>query len=147
MLATKEKGIKSSPHQLPSYALLKPKTILIVDDDPAIRNLLKVILRRANLTCLDAADGKEALHILSQYKVDLALIDLNMPKVNGFQLINIMRQNEEYDRIPLIVVTADSHKESVVKSLKAGAQDYIVKPIKNDLLIQKINEHMDISLG
>lgn len=129
---------KSQDH-LPLYRLLKQKVILLVEDDPGTRKMLKMMLREANFDFVEADTGRDALAKLSRHpEIDLALIDINMPQINGIQLINIIRKQGEYAKIPLVVVSAMTDQKSLVQSIKAGAQDYVVKPVDKKILLEKI---------
>jgi CheY-like chemotaxis protein len=134
-----------SQENLPLYHQLKQKVMLLVDDDPGARKMLKIMLREANFGIVEAENGRDALTKLSRHpEIDLALIDINMPQINGIQLINIIRKQGEYSRIPLIVVSAMTDQKSLVQSIKAGAQDFVVKPIDKKILIEKICKHLNL---
>lgn len=136
---------KESQGSLPLYRLLKQKVILLVEDDPSTRKMLKMMLREANFDFLESDTGRDALTKLSRHpEIDLALIDINMPQINGIQLINIIRKQGEYAKIPLIVVSAMTDQKSLVQSIKAGAQDYVVKPVDKKILFEKICKHLNL---
>ncbi len=101
------------------------KSILIVDDDPDIVDLLKLYLKAEGYSTLEAYDGKEAFNQLKNQAVDLAIIDIMMPFIDGYQLLQMIRQ--EY-KIPVILLSAKDQDYDKVTGLKLGADDYISKP-------------------
>src|ERR1700761_2035217 len=110
-------------------------SFLLVDDLEENLLSLEALLRRDNLLLLKARAGDEALELLLQNEVALALIDVQMPGLNGFELAELMRGNERTRRIPIIFVTAgtpDSQRH--FRGYEAGAVDFIQKPISADIL-------------
>lgn len=111
---------------------------LLVDDLPENLLSLEALLQRDNLTLLKARSGDEALELLLQHDVALALIDVQMPGLDGFELAEIMRGNERTRRVPIIFVTAGTHTaERRFRGYEAGAVDFIQKPIEPDILRSK----------
>ena len=109
--------------------------ILVVDDSRIMRNVLKNILKEKNIgedAILEAGDGVEALKILKSEKVNLVLLDWNMPKLNGVELVKIVRYEEDLKDIPIIMVTSEAARYNVMEAIKAGVTDYIIKPIKGE---------------
>lgn len=115
-----------------------PVKFLLVDDLPQNLLSLEALLRRDDLTLLKAQSGDEALELLLQHDVALALIDVQMPGLNGFELAELMRGNERTRHIPIIFVTAGTHSaERRFQGYEAGAVDFIQKPIEPDILRSK----------
>ncbi|WP_165224590.1 hybrid sensor histidine kinase/response regulator [Affinirhizobium pseudoryzae] len=115
-----------------------PVKFLLVDDLPENLLSLEALLRREDLHLLKARSGDEALELLLHHDVALALIDVQMPGLNGFELAELMRGNERTRRIPIIFVTAGSHSpERRFQGYEAGAVDFIQKPIEPDILRSK----------
>ncbi len=112
------------------------RCILIAEDDDAIRLALADALQSAGYGVLQAADGKEALGILLTRPVDLALLDINMPGINGFKLLKIMAR--ECPGIPSIILTAHGEENERVRGLELGADDYVVKPFSIAELLARI---------
>ncbi len=102
-------------------------TILMVDDDPHIRELLRLYLQREGYRLLEAADGQEALDILGMESVQLAIVDIMMPNVDGYVLCKEIRQ---YYDIPVIMLTAKGEISDKEKAYTAGTDDYVVKPFE-----------------
>lgn len=103
------------------------KNILIVDDDQHIRNLVSIFLREQGFTVLQAKHGKEALDILEKEPCDLAIVDIMMPHIDGYELTKDIR--EFYD-IPIIMLTAKDQIEAKEKGFLSGTDDYLVKPFE-----------------
>jgi two-component system, OmpR family, response regulator len=99
--------------------------ILLVDDDINIRELVKVFLKRDGFDIVEANDGVEALAILDSVKVDLAIIDIMMPNMDGWELCRQLRENFEF---PVIMLTAKGETSQKVKGFQLGTDDYLVKP-------------------
>jgi len=110
-------------------------TILIVDDDPNIRELLRFYLQRENYFTLEAADGKEAIDIMEEEQVHLALVDIMMPHVDGYELCQEIRK---YYDIPVMMITAKGEIVDKEKAYQAGTDDYIVKPFEPKEVIFRI---------
>jgi signal transduction histidine kinase len=111
---------------------------LLVDDLPENLLSLAALLQSDDLTLLKARSGDEALELLLQHDVALALIDVQMPGLNGFELAELMRGNERTRRVPIIFVTAGTHSaERRFQGYEAGAVDFIQKPIEPDILRSK----------
>ena len=101
--------------------------ILIVDDDPQFRQLLRERLQNAGYLIAEAADGIEALDILQVESYDVILLDLNMPKMDGYEVLERLKQNPNTKDSNVIVLTGDSKRDTVVTTLTLGAKDFITK--------------------
>jgi DNA-binding response OmpR family regulator len=110
-------------------------TILIADDDPHIRELLRFYLRKELYTVLEAADGAEALRILESEHVQLAVVDVMMPVMDGWELCRHIR---EYANIPIIMLTAKGEINDKEIAFRAGTDDYLVKPFEPKELLFRI---------
>lgn len=138
---TEEKAPQES-RPTPTPGTLKG-TILVVDDDPVIRKMLKIMLKKAGLEVVEAGNGAEGLQKMSLFKdINVGLIDIDMPKINGIQFVKMMLAQEAYAHIPFIMVTAKSDQHTIMQAIKAGAKDYVVKPIDQSALIEKIKKHL-----
>lgn len=102
--------------------------ILIADDEKEIVRLLKIYLETDGVTVLEANDGAQALALLGSHDIDLALVDIMMPKVDGYQLIKAIRGREKY--IPVIVISAKVTLSERVLGMDLGADDYVTKPFE-----------------
>ncbi|MCH8156913.1 MAG: response regulator [Nitrospinae bacterium] len=113
---------------------------LVIDDSKAIRLILGQILESIGFEVVDAADGAEALEKLKTAgKLDLALVDWNMPVMNGFEFVVEVRKNKQYDDLPLMMVTTETEMAQVVKALEAGANEYVMKPFTKEMIVEKLN--------
>lgn len=112
------------------------RLILIAEDDAAIRRVLQDTLEGAGYEVSAAADGRAALEQLLTHPVDLALLDINMPEINGFKLLKMMQR--ECPGTPSIILTAHGEEQERVKGLELGADDYVVKPFSIAELLARI---------
>lgn len=110
-------------------------TILTVDDSASMRQLVGTTLRAAGYQVVEAADGVEALEYAQQHPTDLALVDVNMPRMDGITLIGKLRQLDSYRLTPLLMLTTESGAEKKAQGKQAGATGWIVKPFNPDQLI------------
>jgi len=113
----------------------KQETILVVDDEEMVRTLLQRTLQEAGYDVIAAANGQEALDKLTQFDVSLVLLDIKMPGLDGFQVLEHIRQRSN---IPVIMLTAIRDVHTVRDSLGLGADDYIGKPFKTRELLARI---------
>ncbi len=114
------------------------KTILVVEDSENLRRLLVYNLQRAGYEVLQAGDGKAAVHTLQSTIPDLILLDVRMPEMNGFQLLELMRRYPRAAAIPVIMLTALSQADNIDRALALGVYDYLVKPLEPTALLAKI---------
>jgi two-component system OmpR family response regulator len=110
-------------------------TILVVDDDPHIRKLIKLYLENSQFTVVEAEDGQEALDYVAHTKVDLMIVDVMMPRVDGIELTEDIRG---YLDIPILMVTAKGESIDKVKGFQAGTDDYLVKPFDPVELVLRV---------
>jgi two-component system KDP operon response regulator KdpE len=113
----------------------RPPKILIVDDEPHIRTLLKATLIRAGYAVLEAATGREALSAKNIDKPDLVLLDLGLPDRDGLELVTLLRQEP---RAALIIISARDQTEQKVAALDLGADDYVTKPFDTEELLARV---------
>lgn len=134
-----EKNQKAPPtfeHLGGLHQVLKDKTVLIADDD--VRNIFSLTkaLEQHHMKVLSATDGKEALHVLAENpKVDAVLMDMMMPKLDGYETTRVIREMNRYKQLPILAVTAKAMMGDREKCIAAGASDYISKPVDIDQLI------------
>ena len=104
-------------------------TILVVDDSATTRSLVASYLTDWDgVEVVEAASGFEALRVLPARRVDLIVTDINMPDINGLELISFVRANPNYRRIPVVIITTENSAEDRKRGLDLGASDYLVKP-------------------
>ena len=117
----------------------KKTTILLVDDDPDALILVGARLRAAGYEVITAEDGEEALEKVRRETPALLVLDINMPKINGFEVCRILKSDPSTRSIPIIFFTAKSQKEDKIKQGTMGAQAYIIKPFDPKILLSIIN--------
>ncbi|PYE50232.1 response regulator transcription factor [Paenibacillus barcinonensis] len=110
-------------------------TVLVVDDDAHIRKLIRIYLEKNQLSVLEASDGEEALNLLSTTKVDLVIVDVMMPRMDGIELTQDIRS---YMDIPILMVTAKGESRDKVKGFRVGTDDYVVKPFDPVELVLRV---------
>lgn len=114
------------------------KTVLIVDDEPAIRDMLKVALEMADFHCIEATNAHEAQIIVTDNPPDLVLLDWMMPGISGIELLRRWRKDEETANLPVIMLTAKAEEDNAIRGLDVGADDYITKPFSPRELASRI---------
>ncbi len=116
--------------------------ILSVDDSAIIRKIIRNGVELLDYELLEAEDGMEALGILEQSSSDIKLIllDWNMPGMDGFDLLQKIKENPTLEHLPVMMVTTESEKENIIKAIQAGAINYMVKPFSIEELVKKIIE-------
>ena len=113
--------------------------ILIVEDSPTMRQLLVFALRRLkNVEIVEAQDGMDGLRKISSDHFDLALIDINMPVMDGLKLISLIRGEDTLKEIPIIVITTEGAKEDRDRALVLGANEYLTKPIQANRVLSVV---------
>ena len=104
-------------------------SVLLVEDDAAIRDMINFSLRQAGFTCEAVKDGETGLDWLKNQQPDMILLDWMLPGIDGIEFIRRLRANEFLASIPVIMLTAKGESEDMVKGLSVGADDYINKPV------------------
>ena len=113
--------------------------VLLIDDSKAMRGVQRTVLAQFNPTEIEeAADGQDGLSKAIAFQPDLILVDSNMPKMDGLSFVRAFRQTDKHT--PVIMVASESEKSRVVEAIKAGVNNYLVKPFTPDLLNQRITE-------
>lgn len=113
---------------------------LVIDDSKAIRLILGQMLKEMGFEVSSAGHGLEALERLKEVgKIDLALVDWNMPEMNGLEFVCAVRKEEKYNDMRLMMVTTETEMSQVIKALEAGANEYVMKPFTKEIIREKIN--------
>lgn len=113
---------------------------LVIDDSKAMRSIIGRIVRSLGFDVTEAGHGKEALQRLAESGVfDVALVDWNMPEMNGIEFVCAVRANPAYARMRLMIVTTESEIENVMKAMEAGADEYVMKPFTGDVIQEKLH--------
>jgi len=112
---------------------------LVIDDSKAMRSILGRMLQGLGFEVLEASNGREALERLqAQGSVDLALVDWNMPEMNGLDFIRTVRSKQSYDGVLLMMVTTETEISQMVTALEAGANEYVMKPFTKEIIADKL---------
>ena len=125
----------------------KKAVVLIVDDEPINVMIAERILQKNGYETISANHGNNALEILQTKQVDLILLDLMMPEINGFEVCEKLMHNEKTKDIPVIFLTAVTDKESIIKGFEVGGKDYLTKPFNTTELVARVKTHVDLKLA
>lgn len=117
--------------------------ILIADDEPHIRRILQFLLEDKGFEVCLAEDGQEALEALATFRPNLVLLDVMMPKADGFSVLQAIRSGYETSSLPVIMLTAKGETTDKVKGLQVGANDYVIKPFDHDELLLRVSNLLD----
>ena len=123
--------------------IMGQQRILIVEDSPTMRQLLVFALRRLkNVEIVESPDGMDGLRKVSSDHFDIALIDINMPVMDGLKLIRLMRSEETLKDIPIVVITTEGASEDRERALELGANEYLTKPIQANRVLSVVKDLM-----
>jgi len=114
------------------------QTILVVDDETDLLDLIEYNLKKEGFNVLKAENGEEGIAVAKEHKPDLVLLDIMMPKMDGMQAVEEMRKDDQLKKMPIIFLTARSDEKTEVEGLNKGGDDYITKPISTTKLISRI---------
>jgi two-component system chemotaxis response regulator CheY len=128
---------------VPESVMSSDARFLIVDDFSTMRRIVRNLLKEIGfVNAEEAEDGQVALNMLKATKFDFVVSDINMPNMNGFELLKNMRADESLKGIPVLMVTAEAKKEDIVAAAQGGASGYIVKPFTKATLEEKVQKIM-----
>lgn len=119
---------------------MNEKKILIIDDNSAWRYLVIHELQKQGYTTYSANNGIAGIETAKQNKPDLILLDILMPGIDGFEVCRILKKDPLLKNIPIVFITAKAHKTDVILGLESGGTSYIVKPVKLEVILQKVIE-------
>lgn len=114
------------------------ENVLIVEDDKNIAKLVKYNLDKAGFTCSTVITGEEGFEVLDREKVDLIILDVMLPKMDGFEVCRLIKQEEKYSKIPIIMLTARAEEIDRIVGLELGADDYLAKPFSPRELVLRV---------
>ena len=118
------------------------KKILIVDDEADIIEILQFVLESNGYECITAFDGEEGLKLAREANPDLIILDVMMPKINGYKICRLLKYDEKYKDIPIFMVTARSQEEDKIIGEETGADEYITKPFQIENVIEKVKSYL-----
>lgn len=113
-------------------------TVLVVEDDAAVRTTTRLVLERHGFAVVTATDGQDALDVLDRQRVDIAVVDVSMPRMDGITLLRRLRATPQFRELPVLLLTARDLPGDQVSGLEAGADDYVVKPFDSDVLAARL---------
>lgn len=123
--------------------------VLVVDDSAAIRKILQRVLRQTGMairTIYEAGDGREALDVLNVQSVHLVLTDINMPKMDGLQLLAAIKSSASWQAIPVVMITTEGGEAKVGEAVRLGAAGYVRKPFTADQIKEKLAGFLEPAL-
>ncbi|MBL8950761.1 MAG: response regulator [Myxococcaceae bacterium] len=119
--------------------------VLVVEDSKATRELLASALQAlAGLEVVTVVSGFEALKVLPRHRFALIITDINMPDINGLELINFVKKNPHYKDTPLFVVTTEGRTQDRERGLQLGASEYVIKPFEPPALVELVKKHLKL---
>jgi DNA-binding response OmpR family regulator len=124
-----------------------PQTVMVVDDDPDILGLARLVLEGGGFRVVEAPSGAEALRLLADERPDLILLDINMPGMDGWQVLRIIKVDDRTTGIPVALFSIKSQLRDRVQGLQGGACDYIAKPFDCDELLGRVRHILDSLAG
>ena len=117
------------------------KRVLVVDDSPSVRQQVSMSLSQAGYEVVEAGDGTEGVtKIASDRAIGLVICDINMPRMNGLEMIEMVKKEPQNAALPIIVLTSEGQPALIDRAKKAGAKGWIVKPFKADLLVAAVKK-------
>ncbi len=117
------------------------RTLLVADDDPEVRRIVGAAARKQGLRVIEAEDGERALRLIREEKPDVVVLDIIMPKRDGRDVCRLVRADPAFKDVAIILFTAKDNQSDRVSGLQVGADDYITKPFRIDMLMRRI-EHL-----
>ncbi len=119
------------------------KVILVADDSPSIRKFVSFALAMKGFEIISAADGMEALEKLPDKQISLVITDLNMPNLDGFELIKSMRSNDQFKDIPIIILSSLAGSQEIQKGMEIGANSYLIKPFDPKRIVYEVSKYLN----
>ncbi len=118
------------------------KKILIVDDEADIIEILQFVLESNGYECITASDGEIGLNLAREANPDLIILDVMMPKINGYKISRLLKYDNKYKDIPILMITARSQEEDKIIGEETGADEYITKPFNVDYVLEKVKSYL-----
>lgn len=112
--------------------------ILIADDDDDVRDLVEMVLMSAGYQVRANPNGRKAWEVLQKEGADMAVLDINMPEMDGLELLDLIRNDDRFKEMPVMLLTARKGMDERAKGIDRGADDYLTKPFDNDELIKRV---------
>ncbi len=118
------------------------KNILIVDDCRTTRKLITYLMKGGEFNIIQAENGLDALEKLARHDVELVMTDMNMPQMDGIELIKSMKEDNVYKDLPVIMLTTEDDIKERSRGLKAGASSYLTKPVAREVLLEELGKYI-----
>ncbi len=118
------------------------QTVLVVDDSPTIRKVVELTLKREKIRVLGAPDGLAALAIIADESPDLILLDIMLPRMDGYQICQIVRKNPDYKKLPIVMLSGKDGLFDKLRGRLAGSTEYLTKPFDPDELVKCVRKHL-----
>lgn len=115
-------------------------TVLVVDDSASVRQQVGMALRQSGFTIVEANDGALGAKRIDQGGIDCVICDVNMPNMNGIEMVQKVKGNPAHSQLPIVMLTTEGAKDMISKAKQAGAKGWIVKPFKADLLVSAVSK-------
>src|SRR5882757_1976754 len=122
----------------------KTRTILVIDDDETMRSALRRIFEAEDFRVITAADGTQLSEVLDDSPIDLIILDVGLPWLNGFELAKLLKEHEDLRRIPLMFVSGKTSELDIKRGFGVGADDYIKKPFDVEQIKKAVNTLMEL---
>lgn len=123
---------------------MSEKTVLIADDEKDIVETLKFMIESEGVKCITAYDGEEALALIKENLPDLVILDVMMPKINGYKVCRLLKFDLRFKDIPILMVTARSQEEDKLIGEETGANEYITKPFDIIEVVEKVKKYLSV---
>jgi two-component system aerobic respiration control protein ArcA len=145
---TKERMAKNKVVSLLEFRQIQdpedPRTILVIEDDEVMRKALRRIFEDDGYRVITAADGTQLSVVLDDHPIDLILLDVGLPWVNGFELAQLMKENHDLKHLPLVFVSGRTTPEDIKKGFAIGADDYIKKPFEIEAVKKSVRTLLEL---
>ena len=122
---------------------MKPKKILVVDDEVDLVETVRFSLEMEGFDVLVSNNGEDALNQARKEKPDLIILDLMLPKLDGYKVCRLLKFDERYKHIPILMLTAKTQEKDKILGKETGADEYITKPFEMDYLMEKVRAHLN----
>jgi twitching motility two-component system response regulator PilG len=119
------------------------QVVLVVDDSPTVRKIVQITLQRENIRVVTAGDGLSALAAVSDTEPDLILLDIVLPRMDGYNICHLVRNNSEYRDLPIIMLSGKDGIFDKMRGRLAGSTEYITKPFDSSELVQAVRRYLD----
>ncbi|MDZ4662860.1 MAG: response regulator [Pseudomonadota bacterium] len=140
---TREKVARDGIVSLDSFRKVakkeRPKTLLVIEDDETMREAMRRIFESDGYKVLPAADGTQLSHVLNDAPIDMIILDVGLPWINGYELAQLLKEHKDLKRIPLIFVSGKTNELDIKRGFQVGCDDYIKKPFEVDKIKKTVN--------